>query len=374
MGESESLILSGIIERIGLKPSTLKLKHPQGGTDLEQELYLRDHDAAFTALFECIAGNSATDKIDAVGHRIVHGGAEYSRPHSISPELMERLNELIPLAPDHLPNEIMGIEAISKTFPRLKQVACFDTAFHRNLPLRAKMYPLPRTLFQEGVIRYGFHGLSYEYIMQELMNVAGENVAKGRVIIAHLGSGASMAAVKDGKSIDTTMGFTPTGGLMMGTRAGDLDPGILIYLLNNKGLSPGSLNHLLNMESGLLGVSRRGSNMKFLLDNETRSSEIAEAIYLFCYQAKKFLGALCTTLGGLDTLVFTGGIGENSPVIRKRICDEMTFLNIYLDPIKNESNKPIISCDGVPTTIRVMKTNEELMIARHTDRVFNSDR
>jgi acetate kinase len=374
MGQSESLILSGIIERIGLKPTILKIKDAQGETNLEDNLYLRDHDAAFKALFERLRKNSAVEKIDAVGHRIVHGGIEYSRPQNITPELMRRLNELVPLAPDHLPNEITGIMAINKTYPGLTQVACFDTAFHRQLPLRAKMYPLPRRLFQEGIMRYGFHGLSYEYIMQELMTVAGEKVARGRIIIAHLGSGASMAAVIDGKSMDTTMGFTPTGGLMMGTRSGDLDPGILIYLLDEKGLSPNSLNEMVNTYSGLLGVSGRGSDMKFLLDNETKSSDIAEAIYLFCYQAKKFLGALCTALGGLDTLIFTGGIGENSPVIRKRICDDMTFLNIHLDPIKNESNKPIISSDGVPTTIRVMKTNEELMIARHTNNVVNKNR
>jgi acetate kinase len=374
MGQSESLILSGIIERIGQKPAILKIKDAQGQTNLEDYRYLLDHDAALKALFQWLRKNSPAEKIDAVGHRIVHGGIEYSQAQGITPELIEELNELVPLAPDHLPNEITGIMTINKIYPGLPQVACFDTAFHRHLPLRAKMYPLPRRLFQEGIMRYGFHGLSYEYIMQELMNVAGEKVARGRVIIAHLGSGASMVAVKDGKSMDTTMGFTPTGGLMMGTRSGDLDPGILIYLLNKKGLSPGSLSQMLNTHSGLLGVSGRGSDMEFLLDNETKSSDIAEAIYLFCYQARKFLGALCTALGGLDTLVFTGGIGENSPVIRKRICDDMTFLNIHLDPIKNESRKPIISSDGVPTTIRVMKTNEELMIARHTNNVVIKNR
>ncbi|MGB7291171.1 MAG: acetate/propionate family kinase [Thermodesulfobacteriota bacterium] len=369
MGQSESLILSGIIERIGLKPTILKIRDAQGKANLEDNLYLRNHDAAFKTLFQWLRKSSPVEKIDAVGHRIVHGGIEYSRPQDITRELMEKLNELVPLAPDHLPNEIAGIMAIKKAYRGLTQVACFDTAFHRQLPLRARMYPLPRSLFREGIMRYGFHGLSYEYIMQELMTVAGEKVARGRIIIAHLGSGASMAAVSDGKSMDTTMGFTPTGGLMMGTRSGDLDPGILIYLLDEKGLSPSSLNEMLNTYSGLLGVSGRGSDMKFLLDNEMKSSDISEAIYLFCYQAKKFLGALCTALGGLDTLIFTGGIGENSPVIRKRICDDMTFLNIYLDPIKNESNKPIISSDGVPTTIRVMKTNEELMIARHTNNI-----
>jgi acetate kinase len=370
MGQSESLILSGIIQRIGLKPTVFKIKDAPGETNVEDNRNLRDHDAAFKALFKWLSKNSPVEKIDAVGHRIVHGGIEYSSPRDITPELMETLNELVPLAPDHLPNEIAGIMAINKSYPGLTQVACFDTAFHRQLPVRAKMYPLPRRLFQEGIMRYGFHGLSYEYIMQELMTVAGEKVARGRIIIAHLGSGASMVAVKDGKSMDTTMGFTPTGGLMMGTRSGDLDPGILIYLLAEKGLSPSSLNEILNVYSGLLGVSGRGSDMKFLLDNETKSSDIAEAIYLFCYQAKKFLGALCTALGGLDTLIFTGGIGENSPVIRKRICDDMTFLNIYLDPIKNEANRSIISSDGVPTTIRVMKTNEELMIARHTNNIL----
>jgi acetate kinase len=370
MGQSESLILSGIIQRIGLKPTVFKIKDAPGETNVEDNWNLRDHDAAFKALFKWLSKNSPVEKIDAVGHRIVHGGIEYSSPRDITPELMETLNELVPLAPDHLPNEIAGIMAINKSYPGLTQVACFDTAFHRQLPVRAKMYPLPRRLFQEGIMRYGFHGLSYEYIMQELMTVAGEKVARGRIIIAHLGSGASMVAVNDGKSMDTTMGFTPTGGLMMGTRSGDLDPGILIYLLAEKGLSPSSLNEILNVYSGLLGVSGRGSDMKFLLDNETKSSDIAEAIYLFCYQAKKFLGALCTALGGLDTLIFTGGIGENSPVIRKRICDDMTFLNIYLDPIKNEANRSIISSDGVPTTIRVMKTNEELMIARHTNNIL----
>jgi acetate kinase len=372
MGQSESLILSGIIERIGLKPTILKTTDAQGEIYIDDGLYLRDHDAAFKALSEWLRKNSPVEKIDAVGHRIVHGGIEYSQPQDVTAELMEKLNELVPLAPDHLRNEIAGITAIKKTYPGLNQVACFDTAFHRQLPLRAKMFALPRGLFREGIIRYGFHGLSYEYIMQELMNAAGEKVAKGRVIIAHLGSGASMVAVKDGKSMDTTMGFTPTGGLMMGTRSGDLDPGILIYLLNEKGVSPSSLHEMLNMHSGLLGISGRGSDMKFLLDNETRSIDIAEAIYLFCYQAKKFLGALCAALGGIDTLVFTGGIGENSPVIRKRICDELTFLNIHLDPIKNESNKVIISSDGVPTTIRVMRTNEELMIARHTNNIVVS--
>ncbi len=367
MGHSESLILSGIIERIGLKPTILKIRNAQGETTVDDNLYLRDHDDAFETLFDWLGKNSPVQKIDSVGHRIVHGGSEYSMPQDITPELIEKLKELVPLAPDHLPNEIAGIAAINKTYPGLSQVACFDTAFHRHLPLRAKMFPLPRSLFREGIMRYGFHGLSYEYIMQQLMTVAGEKAAKGRVIIAHLGSGASMVAVKDGKSTDTTMGFTPTGGLMMGTRSGDLDPGILIYLMNKKGLNAGYLNEMLNTYSGLLGVSGRSSDMEFLLDNETKSSEVAEAVYLFCYQAKKFIGALCTALGGLDTLIFTGGIGENSPVIRKRICDDMTFLNIHLDPIKNESNKPIISSDGVLTTIRVMRTNEELMIARHTN-------
>jgi acetate kinase len=228
------------------------------------------------------------------------------------------------------------------------------------------MYALPRHFFYEGLTRYGFHGLSYEYIMRELASEAGSGTANGRVIIAHLGNGASMAAVRGGRSVDTTMGFTPTGGLVMSTRSGDLDPGVLLYLLQEKRMRPASVNDLVNEHAGLLGVSGTSSDMKDLLDQESDNAHAAEAVDLFCYQAKKFLGALAAVLGGLDTLIFTGGIGENAPAVRWRICENLQFLGIHLDAGRNDANAPVISSEDSPTGVRVMKTDEELMIARHT--------
>jgi acetate kinase len=245
-------------------------------------------------------------------------------------------------------------------------VACFDTAFHRHMPHIAQIYALPRHFWHEGVLRYGFHGLSYEYIMQELMREAGPEVASGRVVIAHLGNGASMAAVLGGKSVDTTMGLTPTGGLVMSTRSGDLDPGVILYLLEEKRMRPSTLNDLLNQHAGLLGVSGTTSDMEDLLSQEAKNPHAAVAVDLFCYQAKKYLGALAAVLGGLDTLIFTGGIGENAAPVRWRICQDTEFLGIRLDASRNDANAPIISRSDSPASVRVMRTDEELMIARHT--------
>jgi acetate kinase len=280
--------------------------------------------------------------------------------------LLRALEEMVPLAPDHLPQELRAIQAVKQSFPDLRQVACFDTAFHRRMPRVAQVYALPRSLADEGIIRYGFHGLSYEYIMRELRDKAGARVANGRVIIAHLGNGASMAAVHHGKGVDTTMGFTPTAGLVMSTRSGDLDPGIILYLLRERGLDASMVNDLVNERSGLLGVSGVSADMEDLLKEEATNPQAAEAVALFCYQAKKFLGALSAVLGGLDTLIFTGGIGENAPPVRERICEGTEFIGIQLDPSRNRANASIISRDDSPTTVRVMKTDEELMIARHT--------
>jgi acetate kinase len=245
-------------------------------------------------------------------------------------------------------------------------VACFDTAFHRHMPRLAQIYPLPRHFQHEGLVRYGFHGLSYEYIMQELRQEAGEEAAGGRVIIAHLGNGASMAAVRYGKSVDTTMGFTPAGGLVMSTRSGDLDPGLLIYLLEEEGMTPSGLNDLVNQQAGLLGVSEISSDMKDLLDKEEQEPHARQAVDLFCYQARKHIGALAAVLGGLDTLIFTAGIGANAPAVRERICHELAFLGIHLDAQRNAANAAIISHEEGPVTVRVMHTDEDLMIARHT--------
>lgn len=366
MGRSETLVLSGSIERIGLRASLFHIQDADGETLIQEHLDLPDHDAALKTLFEWLQGHAPGQDLDAVGHRVVHGGAQYNQPHLITPELIATLKELVPLAPDHLPHELRAIEAVSRSYPALKQVACFDTAFHRHMSQIAQIVALPRHFWHEGVMRYGFHGLSYEYIMQELRREAGPEVASGRVVVAHLGNGASMAAVLGGKSVDTTMGLTPTGGLVMSTRSGDLDPGVILYLLEEKGMRPSTLNDLLNQHAGLLGVSGTTSDMKDLLSQEAKNPHAAEAVDLFCYQAKKYLGALAAVLGGLDTLIFTGGIGENAPPVRWRICQDMEFLGIRLDPSRNDANAPIISRSDSPASVRVMRTDEELMIARHT--------
>src|SRR5712692_7355889 len=275
---------------------------------------------------------------DAVGHRLVHGGPHHAAPERITDKLVEELRSLIPFAPLHLPDEIAGIEAITAHFSSLPQVACFDTAFHRSMPEVAQRFALPRALWDEGIRRYGFHGISYEYIMGTL----GVN-PPSRLIIAHLGNGASMAAVKNGSPLDTTMGFTPAGGLMMGTRSGDLDPGIILYLLNKKPFDAPGLAELVNHQSGLLGVSGVSADMRDLLERESADAPAAEAIALFCYQARKYLGALVAALGGLDTLVFTGGIGEHAAPVRTRICAALSFLGIELDPLRNTQHAPIIS-------------------------------
>jgi acetate kinase len=373
MERAETLILTGSIERIGLKGGLFCLVNGQGDSMVDQQLDLPDHDAAFKALLEWLQGHDALGQaIDAVGHRLVHGGREYSHPHLVSPELVAALKEFVPLAPAHLPHEIKAIQAVSQCCPDLPQVACFDTAFHRHMPDVAQMYALPRHLRHAGIIRYGFHGLSYEYIIQELHVEAGPEISDGRVIVAHLGNGASMAAVRRGRGIDTTMGFTPTGGLVMGTRSGDLDPGVILYLIQEGGMSPAAVDEMLNEHAGLVGVSGLSSSMKDLLAHEGEDSHAAEAVSLFCYQAKKFLGALVATLGGLDALVFTGGIGENAPAVRWRICDGLEILRIRLDPNRNDVNAPVISRDDSPVSVRVMHTNEALMIARHTRDVIIS--
>jgi acetate kinase len=366
VGQSETLVLSGGVERIGLRASRFYVKNADNETLADQHSDLPDHDSALNTMFEWLQDYAPGQDLDAVGHRIVHGGPDYTQPHLVTPELVATLNELTPLAPDHLPHELKAIHSVSRSYPQLPQAVCFDTAFHRHMPDVAQVYAIPRHYRNEGVLRYGFHGLSYEYIMQELQSVAGSKVAGGRVIIAHLGNGASMAAVRHGQSMDTTMGLTPAGGLVMSTRAGDLDPGVILYLIEEKGLRPASVNEMLNQHSGLLGVSGTSSDMKDLLDQAAVDPHAAEAVALFCYQGKKFLGALSAVLGGLDTLIFTGGIGENAPVIRKKMCEGMGFLGLYLDTERNAANAPVVSRKGSPVTVRVMKTDEELMIAQHT--------
>jgi acetate kinase len=364
--ETEALVLSGSLERIGLHGGLFQVNDSSSRSLIDEHIDLPDHEAALKRLFAWLGNHQPGKSLDAVGHRLVHGGPKYNRPQRITPAMLAKLRELVPFAPDHLPHEIKAIRATSQNYPQLPQVACFDTAFHRHMPRLAQLYALPRYYTHEGLVRYGFHGLSYEYILQELRKEAGEVVANGRLIIAHLGNGASMAAVRDGKGVDTTMGFTPAGGLVMSTRSGDLDPGVLIYLLEEKGMSPSSLNEMVNRHAGLLAVSGISSDMKDLLDKEKSEPQAKEAVDIFCYQASKYLGALAAVLNGVDTLVFTGGIGENSPAVRQRICQNLSFIGIHLDHQRNVANASIISVEKAPVTVRVMKTNEDLMIARHT--------
>ncbi len=366
VGPAERLVLVGSLDRIGLPDGRFHATGAPGQTLIERQLALPDHRAALEALFAWLQGHLRERPPDAVGHRIVHGGARHNRPERITPDLIAELQRLIPLAPEHLPHELKAVDAAARAYPEARQVACFDTAFHRQMPAVAQAYALPRPLTDAGIIRFGYHGLSYEYILGELAREAGEEAAQGRVIVAHLGNGASMAAIQRGKSVDTTMGFTPTGGLVMSTRSGDLDPGVLLYLLEEQRLTPTAVRRLVSHEAGLLGVSGISADMRDLLSQEQTDPRAAQAIALFCYQARKFLGGLAAVLGGLDTLVFTAGIGENAPTIRQRICEGFDFLGIHLDSARNAANAPIISRAASPATVRVMQTNEELMIARHT--------
>jgi acetate kinase len=308
--------------------------------------------------------------LTAVGHRVVHGGPKYSEPQRITPEMIEDLHRLSPFDPEHLPEEILLTEAFHHRFPNLPQVACFDTAFHHDLPRVAQLLPIPRRYEAQGVRRYGFHGLSYAFLMGELARLAGAEAANRRVILAHLGNGASLAAVRNGKSVDTSMSFTPTAGVPMSTRSGDLDPGLVWYLAHTEKMTAKQFNEMVNFHSGLLGISETSSDMRDLLEREPQDVRAAEAVALFCYQVKKWIGAYAAALGGLDTLVFAGGIGENAPVIRARICDGLEFLGIELDQKRNAAGEGVISAAAGRVTVRVIRTDEERMIAETVCRVL----
>ena len=319
-----------------------------------------------------LAHRGALDGLAGIGHRIVHGGPDHVAPTVVTPELVRDLERITPLDPAHLPAEIALIESFTARLPGVFQVACFDTAFHRDLPRVAQLLPLPHRYEASGVRRFGFHGLSFEYLLGELQRRAGPDAAAGRVVLAHLGSGASLAAVRGGRCVDTTMGFTPAGGLVMGTRTGDLDPGILVHLARTEGLSADQLDRLVNRESGLLGVSGTSPDVRELLARQANDLRAADAVELFCYQTRKWVGAMAAALGGLDTLVFAGGIGENAPEIRARVCEGLAFLGVRFDPIRNAAADPdIISVDGASSTVRVIRTDEESVIARHAVRLLN---
>src|SRR5664279_359867 len=357
------LVFSGQLENIGTKKAKLSFKK---STDQQMNcisIKAVDHSEAAERLIDWLEKQEGFDSIKAVGNRIVHG-MKHTEPQVITPKLIKDLKKISAYDPDHLPEEIRLIEIFKKRFPSFQQVACFDTSFHHSMPTVAKMLSIPRRFYNKGIRRYGFHGLSFSYLMEELERVAGTETAKGKVILAHLGSGASLAAVKDGKSRDSSMGFTPASGLVMSTRTGDLDPGVAWYLMQFEKMTPKQFSHLINHESGLLGVSGKSSDIRELSEMEDTNCDAREAVELFCYQTKKWISSFAAVLGGLDTLVFSGGIGEHSPEVRSKICDGLTFLGIELDEIKNMNNEAIISTEARRLTVRVMKTNEEFMIAR----------
>ena len=369
MGDSPQRRLHGKVDRIGLRGTTLTFDDLERNQHDSRIIGDFDHRSAANFVIDWLDKQIGLTSIEAVGHRVVSGGAHYSEPQRVTPELLDALRRISAYAPEHLPAEIAVIDLFRELVPGLPQVVCFDTAFHRDMLRVAKILPIPRRFQAQGVERYGFHGLSYSFLMEELARVAGAEAALGRVILAHLGNGASLAAVRGGKSIDTSMGFTPAAGVPMGTRSGDLDPGLVWYLAQTEQMTAEQFHHMVNHESGLLGVSETSSDLRDLLAREAGDVRAAEAVALFCYQVKKCIGAFAAALGGLDTLVFAGGIGENAPVIRARICADLGFLGIQLDSGKNKSNEPVISVDTSRVDVRVMPTDEALMIAKAVNRI-----
>jgi acetate kinase len=360
--------LDGKVDRIGLSGTTLTFHDRAANQSGQVPMAAADHQSAATAFIDWMEPRSDFRSLVAVGHRVVHG-MQHTAPERITPELLEELHRISPYDPEHLPGAIKLIEAFGRRHPRLPQVACFDTAFHRTMPRVAKLLPLPRRYAAKGLERYGFHGLSYAYLMEELERLGDPAASSGRVILAHLGNGASMAAVRDGRSIDTTMSFTPAAGLVMSTRSGDLDPGLAPYLARTEHMDGRHFYEMVNHNAGLLGISETSPDMRDLLDREANDVRAAEAVALFCYTAKKFIGSYAAALGGLDTLVFAGGIGENAPPVRTRICEGLQFLGLEISETRNRETAAVISTDASRITVRVIRTDEELMIARSTARV-----
>ncbi len=354
-GEERRLV-TGAVEGIGTGAGHAWVDHE--GKRSDRRAAFPDAGAALAVAFELLSGSHAPEP-DVVGHRVVHGGPEHTEPVVVDAAFLRSLEALVPMAPLHLPGALAAMRAVSERFPGLSQIACFDTAFHRTMPLVARRLPIPDELHEAGVRRYGFHGLSYEYVVSAL----GAK-RPSRVVIAHLGNGSSLVAVKDGASIDTTMSFTPTGGILMGTRSGDLDPGVLLYLERERGYSVTALEKLVEVGSGLLALGGT-SDVKTLLERAPHDERARLAIDMFCYAVRKAIAALAAALGGLELLVFTGGIGEHAAEVRAESCRGLEFLGVSLDDARNRVHAAVISADGARCTVRVVPTDEDLVIARH---------
>jgi len=361
--------LSGAVDGIGHDGGRFRAAEANGGVWSDEEVHVSNQEGAIELLLSAIERHRAGRSIVAVGHRVAHGGPDCICPLFVTSELEARLKRLIPLAPLHLPHNLAGIAAVRAHRPKLPQVACFDTAFHATLPKVAQMTGLPRDIVSREIRRYGFHGLSYEFIVDDIRRRYGAAADGERLIVAHLGSGASMAAIKGGRSIETTMGFSTLSGLPMGTRSGDLDPGLILYLILEKGLSAEALQHILYERSGLLGLSGVSSDMRELLAQKNRP-QVADAIDYFCARSRAYIGSLATTLGGIDRLVFTGGIGANAPAVRAKVCAGLEHLGIGLDDERNASGARLISADASRVAIEAFATDEEIMIARHVQQVL----
>jgi acetate kinase len=356
-------LLQGKMDRIGSDHASLTVEPQTGQAPVHLEVEPGKRTAAVDFLMDWLESQPLFKTIGGVGHRVVHGMLR-TAPQLVTAQLLKELKRIIPFDPEHLPRELELIEALQRRYPQLPQAVCFDTAFHRSMPRVATQLPIPRRYAAKGVQRYGFHGLSYTFLMQELARLSDPAAVQGRVILAHLGSGASLAAVRDGRCIDTSMGFTPAAGLVMGTRSGDLDPGLMSFLALHDAMNAMQFQTMVNHESGLLGISQSSADVRDLLDREAGDPRAAEALELFCYQARKWIGSFAAVLGGLDTLVFAGGIGENAAPVRRRICDGLEFLGIHLDENANSRHAQRISADsGSPVTVRVIRTDEESVIA-----------
>lgn len=367
-------LVTGQIEGLGAAPH-FKVRNAADGTTLEERdlapAEATGHAAALEVLLRFLESHYPQMTIAAVGHRVVHGSSTYTAPVVMTAGIEQQLRQLIPLAPLHQPHNLAGIAAARQAFPKALQIACFDTAFHRTQPWVADTFALPRHYYEEGVRRYGFHGLSYEYICHALQEICPEALS-GRLVVAHLGNGASMCAIKNGKSIGSTMGFTAVDGLPMGTRTGQLDPGVLLYLMTARGLTPDEITDLIYKQSGLKGLSGVSQDLRIL--QETKSTEAQLALDYFVHRIRHELGALTAELCGLDTLIFTAGIGENAPRIREQVCRDMDWLGIDLDPARNEAGEQIISSDASRVRVMVIPTNEEEMIRCHSASLLNQSR
>jgi len=364
-------ILKGEINRIGLPNTIFAFNNLAENRQGNQTIEAANHQEAAAFFMQWLEKQINFNSVAAVGHRLVQG-MRHTKTQVITPKLLKELHGLIPYDPDHLPNEIELIQALGKRHPTLVQIACFDTAFHQSMPRVAKILPIPRRFDAVGIQRYGFHGISYQFLIEKLEELTDKKTANGRIILAHLGNGASLAAVYEGKSVDTTMGFTPVGGVPMGSRPGNLDPGVIYFMLSKEHLSSKKLNYLINHECGLIGISETSSDMTDLLNQEVKDVRAAEAVALFCYEVKKAIGSLAAALGDVETLVFAGGIGENAPVIRKRICEGLEFLGIKVNENENDKNAGIISEKNSKVNIRIIATDEELMIAKMTHNVLST--